>query len=210
MKAHAYVESFKVLWMPSKRAAASRDDTLWQQAFRRAWSAGNMSAERTAAVAELRKKYRLSIEEHMKIEAKLLAEAKVSSRKPVIVAVDDDDKLLLLVAVSLEDAGFEVKTFRTSDEALEELKEFNPDLILCDINLETSTVGGFTFYEKIRTMKHLKLVPFIFLTALADDALIRSGKELGVDDYITKPFEDELLIATIKGKLKRYKELRAT
>jgi CheY-like chemotaxis protein len=196
--------------MPSKKKSSSKDDALWQQAFRRAWSSGAMTAERTAEVEQLRKKFQLTVEEHMTIEAKLLSEAKAIARKPLIVAIDDDDKLLLLIAASLEESGFDVKTYATSDEALEALKNFNPDLILCDINLETSTIGGFTFYEKIRTMQHLKLVPFIFLTALADDALVRSGKELGVDDYITKPFEDEMLIATIKGKLKRYRDLRTT
>ncbi|MEX0736340.1 MAG: response regulator, partial [Bacteroidota bacterium] len=77
-----------------------------------------------------------------------------------------------------------------------------------DINLETSTMGGFTFYEKVRELDHLHDVPFIFLSGLTDEVLIRAGKELGVDDYITKPFSDETLIATIKGKLKRFKHLK--
>ncbi|MBI3112591.1 MAG: response regulator, partial [Ignavibacteriales bacterium] len=82
------------------------------------------------------------------------------------------------------------------------------DIIISDINLETSTMGGFTFYEKVRELEHLQEVPFIFLSGLSDEVLIRTGKELGVDDYITKPFSDETLIATIKGKVKRFKQLK--
>jgi DNA-binding response OmpR family regulator len=51
-------------------------------------------------------------------------------------------------------------------------------------------------------------VPFIFLTGLTDEVLVRTGKELGVDDYLTKPIAEQTLIATIKGKLKRFKRLK--
>jgi DNA-binding response OmpR family regulator len=87
------------------------------------------------------------------------------------------------------------------------VKENVPDMIISDINLETSTMGGFTFYEKIRELEYLHNVPFIFLSGLTDEVLIRTGKELGVDDYLTKPFSDETLLATIKGKLKRFRKL---
>jgi PleD family two-component response regulator len=69
-------------------------------------------------------------------------------------------------------------------------------------------MGGFTFYEKVREIDRLHDIPFIFLSGLTDEVLIRTGKELGVDDYLTKPFSDETLLATIKGKLKRFRQLR--
>ncbi|MEK6565816.1 MAG: response regulator, partial [Bacteroidota bacterium] len=86
--------------------------------------------------------------------------------------------------------------------------EHIPDLIICDINLETSTMGGFTFFEKIREINELAEVPFIFLTGLTDEVLIRTGKELGVDDYLTKPISEKALLSTIKGKIKRFQELK--
>jgi CheY-like chemotaxis protein len=125
-----------------------------------------------------------------------------------VVLIDDDEKLLHLVKETIEDAGFEVLAFTTSDEAYKVLKTETPDLILSDINLETSTMGGFSFYEKIREMDHLEEVPFVFLSGLSDEVLVRTGKEMGIDDYITKPFSDQHLIAVIKGKIKRYRRIK--
>jgi CheY-like chemotaxis protein len=133
---------------------------------------------------------------------------KPAKQRATIVVVDDDDRLLEVIASMLEDSDFDVRAFSTTDEAYTLLREFTPDLILSDINLETSTMGGFTFYQKVREIDHLYDVPFVFLSGLSDELLIRMGKELGVDDYITKPFSDETLIATIKGKIKRSRQLK--
>jgi DNA-binding response OmpR family regulator len=107
----------------------------------------------------------------------------------------------------LEDSGFEVTSLSTSDEAYALLRKFIPDLILCDINLETSTMGGFTFYEKVQELKNVQNIPFVFLTGLTDEALVRTGKELGVDDYLMKPISEQTLVSTLRGKLKRFRQL---
>ncbi|MBI4417802.1 MAG: response regulator [Ignavibacteriales bacterium] len=180
----------------------------YAKAFRRAWSSGAISPESASALADLRRKFNISIDEHEQIEAKLLWELRSLSQKAQIVVIDDDDKLLKVISDSLQDAGFQTLAFTTTDEAFKALKEITPDLILSDINLETSTMGGFSFYEKVREIERLHEIPFIFLSGLTDEVLIRTGKELGVDDYITKPFSHETLIATIKGKLKRYRQLK--
>jgi len=75
--------------------------------------------------------------------------------------IDDDKDLLSVLSLSIESFGFEVIAVSTSDEAYVLLKKFTPDIILCDINLETSTMGGFTFFEKVQEIEHLKQVPFI-------------------------------------------------
>ena len=131
-------------------------------------------------------------------------------RKEQILVIDDDARLLELLSTSLEDSGYEVIALTTSDEAYSLLRKFAPDLILCDINLETSTMGGFTFYEKSQEMKNIQNIPFIFLTGLTDEALVRTGKELGVDDYLMKPISEKTLLSTIRGKLKRFRQLRKT
>lgn len=180
----------------------------YTQAFRRAWSSGAISPEHASSLAELRKQFKITLDEHEETEAKLLWELRGSSQKALILLIDDDVKLLKVISGTLEDAGLQTKGFTTSDEAFVFLKEHIPDLIISDINLETSTMGGFSFYEKVREIERLHEIPFIFLSGLTDEVLIRTGKELGVDDYITKPFSNETLIATIKGRLKRYRQLK--
>ena len=127
---------------------------------------------------------------------------------PKVVMIDDDKDLLSVLSLSLESCGFEAIPLSTSDEAYVLLKKFTPDIILCDINLETSTMGGFTFFEKIQEIEHLKEVPFIFLSGLNDDLVVRTGKEMGADDYLTKPIKEQNLLAALRGKLKRFEQLR--
>ena len=57
-------------------------------------------------------------------------------------------------------------------------------------------------------MDHLLNVPFIFLSGMSDEGMIRYGKGLGADDYLTKPISNDTLLDTIKGKLKRFKALK--
>jgi CheY-like chemotaxis protein len=177
-------------------------------AFRQARASGSITPERAPELADLRKRFRISAEEFARMEAEILWQTRAGLQPPVIVLIDDDVQLLNIVTDTLRESGYDVKPYTTSDDAYQYLKSETPDLILSDINLETSTMGGFTFYEKVRELEYLRDVPFIFLSGLADEILIRTGKELGVDDYLTKPFSDETLLATIKGKLKRFKQLR--
>ncbi len=180
----------------------------YTNAFRRAWSSGAISPESSSSLVELRKKFSINMDEHEQIEASLLWELRSSSQKAQILIIDDDQKLLTVISDTLQDAGFQTIPVATTDEAFKILQKVAPDLILSDINLETSTMGGFSFYEKVREIERLHEIPFIFLSGLTDEVLIRTGKELGVDDYITKPFSNDSLIATIKGKLKRYRQMK--
>jgi CheY-like chemotaxis protein len=177
-------------------------------AFKEAWSSGSITPERATELSGLRKRFKISPEEFDEIEAEILWQIRAGLQPPTLLLIDDDVRLLNVVTETLEEAGFKVKSFTTSDDGYRYLKEQTPDLIISDINLETSTMGGFTFYEKVRDIDRLQDIPFIFLSGLTDEVLIRTGKELGVDDYLTKPFSDETLLATIKGKLKRFKQLR--
>ncbi len=178
------------------------------EAFKKAWHSGTVTPENASVLAELRQRFRISNEEHLAIESRILWEIQPTKNRPTLLVVDDDERLLKVVSKTLNDAGFITTPVTTSDEAFAYLKESSPDLILCDVNLETSTMGGFAFYEKIRESDRLRDTPFIFLSGLTDEALVRTGKELGVDDYLSKPISEETLVATIKGKLRRYQELK--
>ncbi len=180
----------------------------YAHAFTLVWTSGMNARERSAVINELRQKYHISSEAHSRVEANVLMEFGDRQNKPTLYVIDDDENTLGMIVRVLEAGGFAVKAFNTSDEALVGLKSDLPDLIISDINLETSTIGGFSFYEKVRQLHHLSHVPFIFLSGMIDEGMIRYGKGLGADDYLTKPFSGEMLLDTIKGKLKRYKQLK--
>jgi len=195
---------------PLEHSVLEREVKLesYAAAFKRAWASGTIDPAHAHSLSELRERFEITQEEHDQIETSILWDIRTSQQKPKLLVIDDDKKLLGVIEATLADAGFDVKAVTTSDEAYRLLREYVPDLILSDINLETSTMGGFTFYEKVREIEMFNETPFIFLSGLTDEVLVRTGKELGVDDYVTKPFSDETLIATIRGKLKRYRQIR--
>lgn len=180
----------------------------YAHAFTLVWTSGMSAKERSAVINELRYKYQISPDAHSRIEAKVLAEFGEHQDKPMLYVIDDDENTLGMIVRVLEGGGFAVQAYSTSDEALGGLKSDTPALIISDINLETSTIGGFSFYEKVRQLHHLSLVPFIFLSGMTDEGMVRYGKGLGADDYLTKPFSGDMLIDTVKGKLKRYKQMK--
>jgi CheY-like chemotaxis protein len=182
-------------------------EKAYVDALRKAWSAGNITPQQSMALQKLRTEIGISPERQLQIDSKILSEIQSAAKSDTILVIDDDKEMLMLISEMLTLHGYQVTALTTSDEAYTLLKNWKPRLILSDVNLETSTMGGFTFFEKARELKHLLDVPFIFLTGLSDEAIVRTGKELGVDDYLTKPISEENLIAAVKGKLKRFGHL---
>ncbi len=127
--------------------------------------------------------------------------------KPLILVTEDNPDVLFNIKMTLEFNGFEVLTAVNGKEAIKNLTELNekvPDLIISDIMMPE--MDGYEFYSYIAEHTKWALIPFLFLTAKASPEDIRFGKMLGIDDYITKPFEEEDLIAIIKGKIARNKK----
>jgi len=182
-------------------------DRLYADAYKKAWSTGNITPQQALTLQKLKQELGVSPDRQSQIEAQVLSELQSKPGAETILVIDDDEQMLQLIAQILTFHGYHVTSLSTSDEAYTLLKQWKPRLILSDINLETSTMGGFSFYEKVRELKNLNDVPFVFLTGLSDEVLIRTGKELGVDDYLTKPVSEQSLLATVKGKLKRFGRL---
>jgi CheY-like chemotaxis protein len=159
------------------------------------------------SLADLQKAFQISQEEHLQILGPSM-QIKQHKQRDKILIIDDDDEFLNVLTSSMTDDGFDVIAVATSDEAYTFLHESIPDLILCDINLKTSTMNGFVLYEKIQAKKHLQNIPFIFLTGLTDEKLAWTGKELGADDYLLKPISRHALLSTLHGRLKRFRQLR--
>ena len=125
----------------------------------------------------------------------------------LILLVDDEAVNLELFATILGEEGYRVLTAISAVEALDLLNVNKPDLIISDIYMPD--LSGFEFYEKVQDMPELRSVPFIFLSALSDRQHVHEGKELGADDYLTKPVDIDELVTTVKGKLKRAASLKS-
>ena len=122
-----------------------------------------------------------------------------------ILVVDDDQRLQDAIRLVLKEGGYRVLTADDGIEALAVLRSEPVDLILADVAMPR--MNGYQLYKRVRENPQWIAIPFIFLTARAMDSDIRYGKELGADDYLTKPFEPEDLFAAIRGKLKRARQL---
>jgi CheY-like chemotaxis protein len=157
---------------------------------------------------DLRRKFKITENEQRAVEPTIQKYLQLATGKGTILALDDDEALLTIIRDVLQDDGYTCHIALSGEEGLELLEKINPDIVLCDINFAKPHMSGFAFYEKFRAIDRFINVPFIFLSALTEDVVVRTGKQMGVDDYLTKPFDSELLLVTIEGKLKRARELK--
>lgn len=123
-----------------------------------------------------------------------------------ILIVDDEVGIRETISEILICQNYATKTAVNGIEALEILKTWTPDLILSDINMPE--MDGYTFFEETRKTNHLPLVPFIFLTAKVGEDEMRTCLTSGVDDFISKPFRNEVLIQIIEAKIKKFKTIK--
>ena len=121
-----------------------------------------------------------------------------------VLVVDDEPRYLKLVRYNLEAAGYEVVTAATGEEALSLVAEKSPDLIILDIRLP-----GIDGYEVCTRIREFSSVPIIMLTAKGEEREKVQGLRLGADDYITKPFGAEELVARVETVLRRSRTLEA-
>jgi two-component system response regulator VanR len=122
-----------------------------------------------------------------------------------ILVVDDQPVLLENIKLALEAEGYQVWTAEDGVDALDVLREEHVDLILADIAMPC--MNGYQLYKQVRSDPRWVMIPFIFLTARALDSDIRYGREMGVDDYLTKPIQPEDLLAAVYGRLRRAEQL---
>ncbi len=119
-------------------------------------------------------------------------------KKAHILLVDDDALLRRSLTFNLEQAGYRVSTAATAEDALAMARRDPPDLILLDIVLP-----GMDGLEALRTFRRSAEIPVIFLTARRRELDEVLGLELGADDYVTKPFDLDVLLARIRAVLRR-------
>jgi DNA-binding response OmpR family regulator len=115
-----------------------------------------------------------------------------------ILIIDDDVLLRRSLGFNLEKAGFTVFTSATAEDGLSVAQQQRPDLILLDINLP-----GMDGLDALKRFREQSKAPVIFVTARRRELDEILGLELGADDYITKPFDFDVLLARIKATLRR-------
>jgi DNA-binding response OmpR family regulator len=128
-----------------------------------------------------------------------------SSPRDTILVVDDELQLLDLIGRALQRAGYCVLTARDGLDALDILEVQAVDLIIADIVMPR--MNGYQLHERLVQHPRWVSIPLLFLSARAQDSDIRYGKELGVDDYLTKPFNIQDLLAAVRGRLRRAQQL---
>ncbi len=119
-----------------------------------------------------------------------------------ILVVEDEHTLRRLLEYRLSKL-YDVRTAANGEEALERIAENIPDLIISDIMMPK--MDGFALQSAVQSQHETKAIPFIFLTAKADEQSRLKGMRTGVDDYITKPFDIEQLLIRVQRLLERTK-----
>jgi DNA-binding response OmpR family regulator len=123
-----------------------------------------------------------------------------------ILVVDDEPDVVDLVRYHLRRAGFEVLSASTGPAGLATATESRPDAIVLDIMLPQMT--GIEVYKALRQADQTADIPILILTARAEISDRIAGLELGVDDYLTKPFSPRELVLRVQNLLRRLRAVR--
>lgn len=124
---------------------------------------------------------------------------------PLLLVVEDDEDIQKMIQAHLKLAGFDVVTAADGRDGLDKVTEKHPDLVILDIMLPN--IDGWEVLLQLRDNRETQNIPIIMLTAKAEDLSKLTAFRHGADDYVTKPFNAEELVARIKAVLKRSKTL---
>ncbi len=116
-----------------------------------------------------------------------------------ILLIEDDAALRENTAELLELSDYKVFTAQNGKIGIEKARQIKPDIIVCDIMMPE--VDGYGVLEAVTADQNLNAIPFIFLSAKTEHNQIRKGMNLGADDYLTKPFDEDDLLSAIESRL---------
>lgn len=118
-----------------------------------------------------------------------------------VLAVDDDPVIQRLLQVNLEMEGHEVQVASDGEQALERARVFQPDVVLLDVMMPKK--DGWQVCAAMKADPALEHIPVVFLSARAQDADVQKGAELGVAEYVTKPFDPIDLVELVNKLAER-------
>lgn len=115
-----------------------------------------------------------------------------------ILIIEDEEATAQLISILLEKRGFEVIKAYRAEDGLRRAYRYQPDLVLLDIMMPD--MDG---WEVCKRLRELSDVPIVFLTARTDTKDLVRGLEMGADDYIIKPYDNDELVARVRAHLRR-------
>jgi DNA-binding response OmpR family regulator len=119
-----------------------------------------------------------------------------------ILCIEDDHETAELIAEELGDRGYDVGIAHDGREGFAAILRNAPDLVLCDISMPV--MSGFELLERLTALApRFRDMPFVFITALVDRENELRGRQLGADDYVTKPVDFDVLGTIINARLAR-------
>ena len=124
----------------------------------------------------------------------------MSTAKKILIA-DDEPDILEIIQFNLQTEGYEVFTAKNGDEALEQAKKHQPDLIILDIMMPGK--NGIDVCNILRMQPAFKETLIVFLSALSDEGTEIRGLETGADDYLTKPISPKILLSKVNALFRR-------
>ncbi len=119
-----------------------------------------------------------------------------------ILIIEDDPAYLCVMESFLQMEGFDVRSASSGQSGLAMLREMRPSLVLCDIMMPE--MDGLEVLKVMKGEEELAGIPLIFITALGEYADIRRGMVAGADDYLSKPFSSDELLAAIIARIDRH------
>jgi CheY-like chemotaxis protein len=113
-----------------------------------------------------------------------------------VLVVDDDDVIRQLISVNLELEGFEVHTAVDGQDCLDRVKDVRPTVVTLDIMMPR--MDGWEAAARLRADPDTSNIKVVLLSARAQEADLRRGDRIGVDAYLTKPFDPDVLVETVR------------
>jgi DNA-binding response OmpR family regulator len=130
---------------------------------------------------------------------RMLASMARNGPPPRILIVDDDAVIVRLLQINFRLEGYEVDTASHGEEALERVRAHRPDAVVLDVMMPG--IDGWEVCRRLKEAPDVKHVPVIFLSARAQDEDRQRGYALGVDEYVTKPFDPSHLVEIVRRSL---------
>lgn len=115
-----------------------------------------------------------------------------------VLIVDDERNIVTALEYLLQKNGYEVQVAETGEDALAQLDSFSPDLVLLDVMMPK--VSGYEVCQRVRSRPEWRDIKVVMLSAKGREVEVSKGMSLGADLYVTKPFSNTELVATI-GRL---------